>query len=78
MSEATRLAGEWLQYALDDLVVAEGHLANEAVPPRYVCYQSQQAAEKALKALLVARRCPRWPISPGRRLYNLGLRDDRP
>lgn len=53
MSETERLAAEWLQYALDDLSVAEGHLESETVPPRYACYQSQQAAEKAIKALLV-------------------------
>lgn len=47
-SEALR----WLRYARDDLEVA-GQMAQEAGRARYTCWFSQQATEKALKALLV-------------------------
>ena len=51
-SEAAAEARRWLRYALDDLEIA-GQMAREAGRPRYVCWFSQQAAEKALKAALV-------------------------
>lgn len=47
-SEALR----WLRYARDDLDVA-GQMAQETGRARYTCWFSQQATEKALKALLV-------------------------
>ena len=53
MSEIEQLAAEWMQYAVEDLAVAEGQYADDTVPGRYTCYLSQQAAEKAMKALLV-------------------------
>ena len=48
VSEALR----WLRYARDDLEIA-GQMAPDAARSRYTCWFSQQAAEKALKALLV-------------------------
>lgn len=43
----------WLQYARDDLRVAHT-LAASDLPPRVTAFHAQQAAEKALKAVLVA------------------------
>lgn len=50
-------AKRWLEYAEDDLRSAKV-LLREGVPPRQVCFLAQQAAEKALKTLLVSRRIP--------------------
>lgn len=50
--EAEQLARDWLTFARDDLAAAE-LLLNEAASPRIVCFHAQQAAEKAMKALLV-------------------------
>lgn len=47
-------AARWLAYAGDDLQSAEA-LRREELPPRQVCFLAQQAAEKALKAILLAR-----------------------
>src|SRR6266487_1430800 len=44
-------AQRWLRFADEDLRVA--HLLLPTEPPRVVCYQAQQAAEKAIKSLLV-------------------------
>ena len=44
---------QWLAYTLSDLAAAKGLLANPDHYPRQVCYLSQQAAEKALKAALL-------------------------
>ncbi len=49
MSEVQR----WLRYAREDLTAAEALIAQETVAPRHVCWLAQQAAEKALKAVLV-------------------------
>lgn len=46
-------AARWLSYAQGDLLSAETLLARQEVPPRNACYLAQQAAEKALKAILV-------------------------
>jgi HEPN domain-containing protein len=47
---------EWIQFADDDLAVAQSGLSNRTVQrPRHVCFGAQQAAEKAIKALLIAR-----------------------
>jgi HEPN domain-containing protein/predicted nucleotidyltransferase len=55
VSEVERLAAtqRWMRQARDDLRAAEVLLANPGVGPDPSCYMSQQAAEKALKALLV-------------------------
>lgn len=46
-------ARRWLGYARDDLAAAELLLNQPGVPPRYACFQAQQAAEKAIKVVLV-------------------------
>jgi HEPN domain-containing protein len=43
----------WLRYAREDLVAAEALVGQRTVAPRHVCWLAQQAAEKALKAVLV-------------------------
>ena len=48
-AEATR----WLRYAEEDLIAAETLLGQPHVVPRHACWLAQQAAEKALKAVLV-------------------------
>ena len=55
MQTADRLADttRWLRYAEEDLTAAETFLEHPRVPPRQVCWHAQQAAEKALKGLLI-------------------------
>lgn len=43
----------WLRYAREDLEAAEALMAQRTFVPRHVCWLAQQAAEKALKAVLV-------------------------
>ena len=44
----------WLRYAREDLTAAETLLHQQhVIAPRHVCWLAQQAAEKALKAVLV-------------------------
>ena len=43
----------WLRYAHEDMVAAESMIEQTDVVPRHVCWLAQQAAEKALKAVLV-------------------------
>jgi HEPN domain-containing protein len=44
----------WIRFAHEDLEVA-GLLIEQRSVPRAACFHAQQAAEKALKALLIAR-----------------------
>ena len=55
MQTADRLedTARWLRYAAEDLTTAETLLAQAHVPPRQACWFAQQAAEKALKAVLI-------------------------
>ncbi len=46
-------AQRWLEYAADDLRTAEFLLQQPDFIPRHPCWLAQQAAEKALKALLI-------------------------
>src|SRR3954471_19877498 len=48
----SELAARWLEFAHDDLGVAEQSAADTVVP-HVGCYHAHQAAEKALKAILV-------------------------
>lgn len=43
----------WLQYALEDLQAARVLMQSTDSAPRHACWLAQQAAEKALKAILV-------------------------
>lgn len=43
----------WLRHAEEDLITAETVLGHSHVPPRQSCWHAQQAAEKALKAVLI-------------------------
>lgn len=55
MATADRLAdtARWLRHAEEDLTTAEAFLGHPHVPPRQSCWHAQQAAEKALKAVLI-------------------------
>lgn len=46
------LGRRWFAYAEEDLEAAEASLS-AGRPPRHVCFWAQQAAEKALKTILV-------------------------
>ena len=48
-------AARWIEFARGDLAVAETLVDREDLPPRVCCFHCQQAAEKALKALLIQR-----------------------
>ena len=55
MQTADRLTdtARWLRYAEEDLITAETYLKDPRVPHRQSCWCAQQAAEKALKAVLI-------------------------
>jgi len=55
MNAEMELARQWLAKAQNDLLNADNNLASEIVPYDTVCFHCQQAAEKLLKAYLVAR-----------------------
>jgi len=52
-SDEREEAHRWLWYAAEDLAAAEAALAEAAFAPRHACWLAQQAAGKALKAVLV-------------------------
>ena len=54
MSEEIELARQWVAKAANDLLSANNNLKAEEVPSDVVCFHCQQAAEKLLKAFLVA------------------------
>lgn len=54
--EAVRLAREWLDYARQDLSAAEIASSDRRFEPRHVGWHAQQAAEKAIKAVLVLQQ----------------------
>jgi len=62
MSEETEIAKQWLAKAESDLLNADNNLKAEKIPYDTVCFHCQQAAEKMLKAYLVARG-KEYPIS---------------
>ena len=57
-SDALREAARWLRYARDDAQTARSLLSVAGAPPRHSAWHAQQAAEKALKAVLVAEERP--------------------
>ncbi|MGH2970458.1 MAG: HEPN domain-containing protein [Solirubrobacteraceae bacterium] len=55
--ELDRVVADWLRFATGDLSSAEAMLRDRvAFDPRHACYAAQQAAEKSLKAVCVARQ----------------------
>lgn len=51
-------AARWLRYAMDDFAAARALHATPGMAARIVGFHAQQAAEKALKALLVLAQTP--------------------
>ena len=49
---------EWLDHASSDLAIGRLALGRAGVRQEMVCFHAQQAAEKAVKAVLVARQIP--------------------
>jgi HEPN domain-containing protein len=83
--EVAEAVAMWTRYAVEDLQLAEALLAERRPPPRHACFGAQQAAEKALKALYVARQV-QYPFvhdldvlaeGLGRDLHARGLEDLR-
>lgn len=56
--DAQRVARRWIAKADEDLAAAERLLAIDDSLASVVCFHSQQAVEKLLKALLVVSRVP--------------------
>ena len=54
MSEETEIARQWIAKAANDLLNADNNLKAEEIPFDTVCFHCQKAAEKFLKAYLVA------------------------
>lgn len=50
-----RDAATWLRYAEEDLTAAQRMVEGRGWAPRIACFHAQEAAEKALKAVLVAQ-----------------------
>lgn len=74
--EADQLATRWLRFALEDLVSAGGMLTDRSnQQPRHVCFGAQQAAEKAIKAVYVARQAE-FPFSHDLEALVIGLGPD--
>jgi HEPN domain-containing protein len=55
MDNQSEHAAWWIEKARNDLLNADNNLAAQEVPYDTVCFHCQQAAEKLLKAFLVAR-----------------------
>lgn len=56
MSKASRVTAEtqrWLAYARQDLTAAQTLAGQNQSFPQQICFLSQQAAEKSLKAVLI-------------------------
>jgi uncharacterized protein len=66
-----RDAETWLRYAEEDLQMAERTARGRGFAPRWACFLAQQAAEKALKAVLVAQRIDFPPTHDLERLHDL-------
>jgi HEPN domain-containing protein len=62
MREEIELAKQWLAKAESDLLNADNNLAAKNIPFDTVCFHCQQAAEKMLKAYLIANNTP-YPIT---------------
>jgi HEPN domain-containing protein len=62
MSEEIEISKHWIAKAKNDLLDADNNLKAEETPFDTVCFHCQQAAEKFLKAYLVANNSP-YPIS---------------
>lgn len=59
MTQESPLTTRWLEFALRDLGVAKHLFATYSPTPcEIICYQCQQAAEKALKALYIFLALP--------------------
>jgi HEPN domain-containing protein len=71
-----RLSGDWLAKAAVDLLVCERLLGQDAAFFETVAFHAQQAAEKSLKALLVARQLEFPRTHDIERLVELVARDD--
>ena len=61
MSGQIETARQWLAKAKNDLLNADNNLRAEQIPFDTVCFHCQQAAEKLLKAYLVAKGQPYPP-----------------
>lgn len=44
---------DWLRYARSDLALARGKQRDDDVLPESLCFHAQQAAEKAIKAVII-------------------------
>lgn len=62
MPPEIEIAKQWLAKAENDLLNADNNLAAQRVPFDTVCFHCQQAAEKMLKAFLLANGEP-YPIT---------------
>ena len=62
MREEIEVAKQWVAKADNDLLNADNNLVSEKIPFDTVCFHCQQAAEKILKAYLVANQHT-FPIS---------------
>ena len=62
MGKGSEHAKLWIEKAKNDLLNTDNNLASDRIPFDTVCFHCQQAAEKLLKAFLVARNVE-YPIT---------------
>lgn len=62
MSDEIEVSKQWIAKAKNDLLNADNNLKAKEIPLDTVCFHCQQAAEKFLKAYLVAHGNP-YPVS---------------
>ena len=55
LSDRREVAARWLRWATEDLRLAEHMAADDDLVSRGACIWAHQAAQKAMKALLIAR-----------------------
>ena len=56
--EVAKETRRWLRYAAEDLQTARSLSESGAAPPRHAAWLAQQAAEKAVKAVLISLQIP--------------------
>ncbi len=66
---------DWLQHAQSDLNLARLASRDKEILPEQVCFHAQQAAEKALKAVLLFKKIEFPPIHDIDELLELAVRN---
>ena len=77
MKSNNDLTGEWIQKAEEDIQAVEIILKSDKIPASVVCFHSQQAVEKFLKAYLTFRNIEFEYVHDMEYLINLAVNSDK-